>query len=69
MGHESNLTRTWTKFEVTVKGGGSPQLYYHDCSGEIPELETNSFQSYAIANLEKTSLLQLGQDRDIPWHC
>ena len=44
------------------KGGGSPQLYYHDCSGRIPghttrapqvgfELETNGFQFYAIANL------------------
>ena len=49
------------------KGGGSPQLYYHDCMGRIPghttsvppvgfELETNSFQFYAIANLDKTSL-------------
>ena len=48
-------------------GGGSPQLYYHDCSGRIPghttrapavgfELETNSFQFFAIANLDKTSL-------------
>ena len=42
--------------------------YYHDCSGRIPghttrapqvgfELETNSFQFYAIANLDKTSLI------------
>ena len=48
-------------------GGGSPQLYYHDCSGRIPghttralpvgfELETNRFQFDAIANLDKTSL-------------
>ena len=48
-------------------GGGSPQLYhdYHDCSGRIPghttrappvgfEPETNGFQFYAIANLDKT---------------
>ena len=50
----------------TFQGGGSPQLYYHDCSGRIPghttrappvgfELETNGFQFYAIANLDKTS--------------
>ena len=49
-----------------TEGGGSPQLYYHDCSGRIPghttrappvgfELETNCFQFYAIANLDKTS--------------
>ena len=49
------------------QGGGSPQLYYHDCSGRIPghttrappvgfEPETNGFQFYAIANLDKTSL-------------
>ena len=52
---------------LDIQGGGSPQLYYHDCSGRIPghttrappvgfELETNSFQLYAIANLDKTSL-------------
>ena len=45
-----------------------PQPYYHDCAGRIPghttrappvgfELETNGFQLYAIANLDKTSLL------------
>ena len=44
----------------SLLGGGSPQLYYHDCSGRIPghttrappvgfELETNGFQFYAIA--------------------
>ena len=48
------------------KGGGSPQLYYHGLSGRIPghttrapppgfELETNGFQFYAIATLDKTS--------------
>ena len=47
-------------------GWSSQQLYYHDCSGRIPghttrvpqvgfELETNGFQFYAIANLDKTS--------------
>ena len=52
----------------SIQGGGSPQLYYHDCSGQIPghttrappvgfELETNCFQFYAIANLDKTSLI------------
>ena len=51
----------------TLQGGGSTQLYYHDCSGRIPghttrappvgfELETNGFLFYAIANLDKTSL-------------
>ena len=47
-----------------LDSGGSPQLYYHDCSGSgrIPghatrassvgfELETNGFQLYAIADL------------------
>ena len=48
-----------------IQGGGSQQFYYHDCSGRIPghttrappvgfELETNGFQFYAIANLDKT---------------
>ena len=48
-------------FFVVREGGGSPQLYYHDCAGRIPghttraprvgfELETNGFQFYAIAN-------------------
>ena len=48
-----------------TKGGGSPQLYYHDC--KVPghttrappvgfELATNYIQLYAIANLDKTSL-------------
>ena len=43
-------------------------VYYHDCSGRFPghttraqpvgfELETNGFQFYAIANLDKTSLI------------
>ena len=46
-------------------GGGSPQLYYHDCSGRIPghttrappvgfELETNGFQFYAILIIGRT---------------
>ena len=49
-----------------LQGGGSPQLYYHDCSGRITghttrappvgfELETNGFQFYAIGNLDNTS--------------
>ena len=53
--------------QSATKGGGSPQLYYHDCSGQIPghttrappagfELETNGFQFYAICHC------QLGQD-------
>ena len=48
-------------------GGSPPQLYYHDCSGRISghttrappvgfKLETNGFQLYAIANLDKKSL-------------
>ena len=52
---------------IFLQGGGSPQLYYHDCSGRIPvhttrappvgfELETNGFEFHAIANLDKTSL-------------
>ena len=51
---------------VDIEGGGSQQLYHHDCWRQIPgyttrepqqgfELETNSFQFYSIANLEKTS--------------
>ena len=49
-------------------GGGSPQLYYHDCSGpksqvtpvtRAPlvgfELATHGIQLYAIAILDKTS--------------
>ena len=51
-----------------LQGWGSPQLYYHDSLGQIPghttrepqvgfELETNCFQFYAIANLDKTSLV------------
>ena len=53
--------------DSTSQVGGSPQLYYHDCKGRISgyttrapqvgfELETNCFQFYAIANLDKTSL-------------
>ena len=49
-----------------AEGGGSPQLYYHDCSGRIPghttrappvgfELETNCFQYYVIANFESST--------------
>ena len=57
-----------TRYRLVLwKGGGSPQLYYHDCSRRIPghttrappvgfKLETNCFQFYAIANLDKTSL-------------
>ena len=52
------------------QGGGSQQLYYHDCSGRISghttrepqvgfELETNGFQVYAITNLDKTSPIVL----------
>ena len=55
-------------------GGGSQQLYYYDCSGRIAghttrvprvgfELETNSFQFYAIANLDKISLTPQGRHR------
>ena len=47
------------KMKKKLEGGGSPQLYYHDCSGRIPglttrappvgfELETNGFQFYAM---------------------
>ena len=61
-------TRSPSPFEWTRRGrsqgGGSPQLYYHDCSGRIPghtarappiefQLETHGFQFYAIANLDK----------------
>ena len=55
------------RVKTKVKGGGSPQLYHHDCSGRIPgyttrappvgfDLETNGFQFYAITNLDKMSL-------------
>ena len=51
------------------KGWGSPQFYYHDCSGTSQvtpqghhhcppvdfELATNDIQFYVIANLDKTS--------------
>ena len=63
------LTRTHLFFTFTNSSyGGSPQLYYHDCSERIPghttrappvgfALETNGFQFYAVANLDKTSLI------------
>ena len=54
-------------FHMNVIGRRFATAYYHDCSGRIPghtsrapqvgfELETNCFQFYAIANLDKTSL-------------
>ena len=58
---------------VQMKGGGSQQLYYHDCLGRIPghttkepqvgfKLETNSLQFYVIANLDKTD------ENDVDYH-
>ena len=52
-------------YRLHFRAGGSPQLYYHDCSGRIPGhttrappvgfvLETNGFQLYAIANFPST---------------
>ena len=64
----SSRTRMLFPNSRGYKGGGSPHLYYHDCSGGIPghttrappvrfelNLKTNGFQFYAIANLDKTS--------------
>ena len=54
-------------YRLHFRAGGSPQLYYHDCSGRIPGhttrappvgfvLETNGFQLYAIANFPSRNM-------------
>ena len=65
----NHVLHTWlpepSSFSLLLQGWGSPQLYYHDCLWRIPghttratpvecELETNCFQFYAIANLDKS---------------